>query len=345
MADADAADEGHRGRTRADPRRRRDATISASEPKRLDIVRKHVPQHITQQDFERYEAAVREACATGEEAAVRSGPGAVRHRERPHAAGDVRPGARQPAVRRATRSSRASRRSLASQAPELPDAAADAATSGRRRVLAEWIASPDNPLTARVMVNRVWQYHFGRGIVRSTSDFGYQRHAADASRAARLAGRRVRRQRLAAQAAAPADRDVERLPDVERRPIRRPQAKRPGERPVLAVRPAAAGGRGDPRLDPGRQRQPQPGKMGGPSIYPHDPGARCWPASRGRAAAGGNRRPRSRPGAASTSTSSGRCSCRILAVVRRGRRRLRAARSASRRRSRRRRWRCSTASS
>lgn len=45
-------------------------------------------------------------------------------------------------------------------------------SSGRRRALAEWIASEDNPLTARVMANRIWQHHFGRGIVKSTSDFG-----------------------------------------------------------------------------------------------------------------------------------------------------------------------------
>ncbi|HYO80493.1 MAG TPA: PSD1 and planctomycete cytochrome C domain-containing protein [Bryobacteraceae bacterium] len=44
--------------------------------------------------------------------------------------------------------------------------------SGRRRALAEWITSPDNPLTARVMVNRIWQHHFGEGIVRTASDFG-----------------------------------------------------------------------------------------------------------------------------------------------------------------------------
>ncbi|MFL2938372.1 MAG: PSD1 and planctomycete cytochrome C domain-containing protein [Opitutales bacterium] len=47
-------------------------------------------------------------------------------------------------------------------------------SSGRRTALAKWIGSKDNPISARVMVNRIWQYHFGRGIVRSSSDFGYQ---------------------------------------------------------------------------------------------------------------------------------------------------------------------------
>lgn len=49
-----------------------------------------------------------------------------------------------------------------------------AKTSGRRRELAKWICDPKNPLTARVMANRLWQFHFGRGIVRSSSDFGFQ---------------------------------------------------------------------------------------------------------------------------------------------------------------------------
>ncbi len=45
--------------------------------------------------------------------------------------------------------------------------------SGRLQ-FAEWIASPDNPLTTRVIANRIWQYHFGRGIVRTSSTFGLQ---------------------------------------------------------------------------------------------------------------------------------------------------------------------------
>jgi hypothetical protein len=45
-------------------------------------------------------------------------------------------------------------------------------TLGLRRRLAEWIADKENPLTARVMMNRLWQEHFGRGIVRSSDNFG-----------------------------------------------------------------------------------------------------------------------------------------------------------------------------
>ena len=62
--------------------------------------------------------------------------------------------------------------------PELPQyrlAVFDYANSsrGRRTALARWIASEENPLTARVIVNRLWHYHFGRGIVASPSDFGH----------------------------------------------------------------------------------------------------------------------------------------------------------------------------
>lgn len=43
----------------------------------------------------------------------------------------------------------------------------------RRRTLAEWITHPDNPLTRRVLVNRLWHHHFGQGIVNTPSDFGF----------------------------------------------------------------------------------------------------------------------------------------------------------------------------
>lgn len=50
---------------------------------------------------------------------------------------------------------------------------ADTPEAERRKALAEWIASNDNALTARVLANRVWHYHFGTGIVNTPSDFGY----------------------------------------------------------------------------------------------------------------------------------------------------------------------------
>ena len=49
----------------------------------------------------------------------------------------------------------------------------ESAEQERRRALADWIASPQNTLTARVMVNRIWQGHFGTGLVQTPSDFGH----------------------------------------------------------------------------------------------------------------------------------------------------------------------------
>ena len=47
-------------------------------------------------------------------------------------------------------------------------------STNRRLILAKWMVSPENPLVPRVFVNRVWQWHFGEGIVRSVDDFGTQ---------------------------------------------------------------------------------------------------------------------------------------------------------------------------
>ena len=49
--------------------------------------------------------------------------------------------------------------------PDSPEAEA--------KKLAEWITAPDNPLFARVMMNRLWHYHFGKGLVQTTNDLGF----------------------------------------------------------------------------------------------------------------------------------------------------------------------------
>ncbi|MBW8884515.1 MAG: PSD1 domain-containing protein, partial [Planctomycetia bacterium] len=64
--------------------------------------------------------------------------------------------------------------SSSSPFPLLPPVQSPPASShGRRLSLARWIASRENPLTARVAVNRLWQHHFGRGIVSTPGDFGH----------------------------------------------------------------------------------------------------------------------------------------------------------------------------
>ena len=57
------------------------------------------------------------------------------------------------------------RTEFAAKSSELP-------TTGRRLAFAHWLTGPDNPLTARVIANRVWMHHFGRGLVSTPADFG-----------------------------------------------------------------------------------------------------------------------------------------------------------------------------
>jgi DNA-binding GntR family transcriptional regulator len=56
--------------------------------------------------------------------------------------------------------------------PNPPHIKPTQTSTGRRKALADWITRPDNQLTTRVIVNRVWQYHFGRGLVATASEFG-----------------------------------------------------------------------------------------------------------------------------------------------------------------------------
>ncbi len=62
--------------------------------------------------------------------------------------------------------------SATGQPIEFPAKAADLATSGRRLAFAQWLTSGTNPLVARVLVNRIWLHHFGRGLVNTPADFG-----------------------------------------------------------------------------------------------------------------------------------------------------------------------------
>ena len=140
-----------------------------SEQYREDIIEKHVPKDVSQADLDRYVSLNRrkfalERARPSALCVTESGPSPpetfVLGRGSPRSPGKlIEPGF--PSV-------------VAPDSPRIPKPAEGSKTSGRRLVLAEWLASPSNPLTPRVMVNRIWQHHFGRGIVRSASDFGYK---------------------------------------------------------------------------------------------------------------------------------------------------------------------------
>jgi hypothetical protein len=144
-----------------------------NERRRPEFVKKRIGSLLTQAEFDEYLRLVKrrdklkrfkppglEKALCVKEHGRTSPPTHILIRGNAHAQGDeVTPGFLQV---------------LSPPEPNIPEPAADAKSTGRRRVLANWIVSETNPLTARVMVNRIWHYHFGRGLVRSTSDFGFQ---------------------------------------------------------------------------------------------------------------------------------------------------------------------------
>ena len=122
-------------------------------------------------------------------------------------------------------------------------------SSGRRLALARWLTQPGHPLTSRVMVNQVWLRHFGRGLVPSPSNFGRSGEAPHPSRAAGLAGHRIRQPGLEHQVPAPDHDDLHRLsPDLADR------AGSPGARsrkhPAVSNAEGADGCRSPLRLHP-----------------------------------------------------------------------------------------------
>ena len=144
------------------------------EDNRVTMLKSKVPELVTQQQVDEYDAALkqlrnvrsadeeltaRSITAFGVSEAGREVPAThIMIRGSAHALGDeVEPGF--PSVL---------------DFPDPDEIAPRGSTSGRRLALANWISSPENPLTARVLVNRLWQHHFGRGIVETPNDFGFQ---------------------------------------------------------------------------------------------------------------------------------------------------------------------------
>ncbi|MBX9790460.1 MAG: PSD1 and planctomycete cytochrome C domain-containing protein [Pirellulales bacterium] len=143
-----------------------------TEAMRVEIARRQIGNTLSQQEFERYVELIaeREELAKFRPAVLDKALCVKEHgRECPPTHVLVRGNAHAPAALVEPGFPTV----LSPPEPVISLPAAGVASTGRRRALAHWIAGAANPLTARVLVNRIWHYHFGRGIVRSTSDFGF----------------------------------------------------------------------------------------------------------------------------------------------------------------------------
>ena len=147
-------------------------------------------------------------------------------------------------------------------------------STGRRLALARWLSRPDNPLSTRVIVNRVWQYHFGRGLAGTPSDFGRLGEPPSHPELLDWLATEFVAQRLATEALAPADPDLGGLspgrPAQPARP-RRGQRVDPENRLLWKTNRPAARRRGDSRRHAGRQRRARPERSAARARRPRKP--------------------------------------------------------------------------
>ena len=130
-------------------------------------------------------------------------------RDRPEAAGASRSASAASTTSRAKKCSPACRRPLLRRTMSIawPNGPPGSISTGRRTAFANWVTSPENPLFARVMVNRIWQHHFGTGLVddaRQPRRFGRQAVAPGIARLSRRASSCSRVEREGAASADPA---------------------------------------------------------------------------------------------------------------------------------------------
>jgi hypothetical protein len=146
------------------------STLRGDEPTFADVFRKYAKSVLPKQDFGNYNRRAKQLAESLATKMENSKTKALAVSERGSASVHIL--ARGNPRLRGDQVTTAFPVVLGGAAAEIPESYPVNNSSGKRRVLAEWIASKDNPLTSRVMANRAWHFHFGRGIVKSTSDFG-----------------------------------------------------------------------------------------------------------------------------------------------------------------------------